>query len=1128
MKRLTQLARQLLLITTLVLLAFPAIPDDTSVYTDLEQCLASNAEKYRFIFIVDNSGSMSSWEFTQSKNTIDQTITEVLNSDLNDVEVAVVQYGTISQSWTPIDHLYDVTVPFTSSVSTATNWNRKYGHGTDLYYIKQDHQPASLSKMRLDNVYAAGNALDVTDATNVQFVFFTDAFRDIPSQCCSSLVSVDSGRQGDLSNVYPDFGEYDVLKNGSVLPNGIEAQFTILHVPPSGSRGIAAAEAAAAIASPGGNYTGSVEFNEDDPEGPGKKPRRYVQGNFSVNDSSQIIELIKQVIEEIKDATYSNVAPAVSVNAFNELQHRNEIYYSVFQPSSQKRWSGNVKKFTISSDGVILDSQQQPAIDPATGSVLESARSYWSASTDGSIVSEGGYRSKLTDTQVFYTDSTAFDALSSVSTLLPVSSSSDIKLSLLDLAEWDSETSCVLIGERANGTLTVNSDTIEAESDIDLDPGKIKLRFSASSTVSSRIILEPRSSSGTEQYECIGTYVGGSDLRECEFTVGTDVSGLRLEFSNADVPSEVEYNLEYNIPEDDTLTACGTVETQRTELLSWLAGADVYNENLDNPTLASHQFAADPLHSKPFVITYSGTGIDDAEEVLFVTDNLGALHAINPADSSGEKLWSYLPEEHLDNVKKYAFNKAGQTKTYGLDGHVSVVQRESTDSTRNDYSVREVKLYIGERRGGRNYYAVDVSNATSTNNKPSVDWKIHGGKTARFEDLGQTWSSMLPRKIAYNCNSLGNGCEYLEVLIFSGGYDPAYDESGALPTGALGNALYIVDLETGGDKFFWSAGNNDDTRDQHEHALNLDMAHAMVATPTTIDTDGNGAVNIIFANDISGKLWRIDLDGSLSTGDETSMSSLSALGGNIADLSGETGVQRFYNSPDVSKSNPRFGVSRYIISTGSGHRARPNDVTDVNDKLFVVYDPHVTAFTGDDSENEDLYNYVAGERIITTDDLIEIASDELSEGGHGMFLSATGVGEKFLQSSVTFNNTMIISSYVPGTYSDDSCTVGSGRAYFLDMLTLGSRFDEEFVALSLPGIPPETSILQLPNISICVGTNCASAEYTPTDELDECDSDNFSSADYGSNFSAAVASTVCGLETGRAHRLNWYEVRASD
>jgi len=285
-----------------------------------------------------------------------------------------------------------------------------------------------------------------------------------------------------------------------------------------------------------------------------------VQGNFSVNDSSQIIELIKQVIEEIKDATYSNVAPAVSVNAFNELQHRNEIYYSVFQPSSQKRWSGNVKKFTISSDGVILDSQQQPAIDPATGSVLESARSYWSASTDGSIVSEGGYRSKLTDSQVFYTDSTAFDALSSVSTLLPVSSSSDIKLSLLDLAEWDSETSCVLIGERANGTLTVNSDT--------------------------------------------------SDLRECEFTVGTDVSGLRLEFSNADVPSEVEYNLEYNIPEDDTLTACGTVETQRTELLSWLAGADVYNENLDNPTLASHQFAADPLHSKPFVITYSGTGID--------------------------------------------------------------------------------------------------------------------------------------------------------------------------------------------------------------------------------------------------------------------------------------------------------------------------------------------------------------------------------------------------------------------------------------------------------------------------------------------------------------------------------------
>ena len=134
--------------------------------------------------------------------------------------------------------------------------------------------------------------------------------------------------------------------------NCLKAQFTILHVPPNNAAG----SAAAAIASPGGDYVGNVEYNAGDPEGPGETPRRYVQGTFDVQgDTDKIVELLEQVTIEIRDFTFTKVAPAISVNAFNQLRHRNEIYYSVFEPSVSPRWGGNVKRFEISSSGELVD-----------------------------------------------------------------------------------------------------------------------------------------------------------------------------------------------------------------------------------------------------------------------------------------------------------------------------------------------------------------------------------------------------------------------------------------------------------------------------------------------------------------------------------------------------------------------------------------------------------------------------------------------------------------------------------------------------------------------------------------------------------------------------------------------------
>jgi len=301
-----------------------------------------------------------------------------------------------------------------------------------------------------------------------------------------------------------------------------------------------------------------------------------------------------------------------------------------------------------------------------------------------------------------------------------------------------------------------------------------------------------------------------------------------------------------------------------------------------------------------------------------------------------------------------------------------------------------------------------------------------------------------------------------------------------------------------------------------------------VATPTPIDTDGDGNIDIIFSVDITGNVWRIDLDGSASTGSAGSnlISSLSAMGGKIAYLGGEPGLQRFYNSLNISRTNPKFGENKLIISTGSGYRAHPNEMTDTNNNVFVLFDSNVHALKKINSKNYKQYRYVNGDRVVQVRDLVRDVATPVAAGEYGRMLAATTHAEKFLQTAITMNNTLVITSYIPGDLTPGSCSVGTGRAYFLDTNTLESRFGEDFVELPSLGIPPEISILRLPEISVCIGTNCASAEstdMTDTSSGNPCDSEKFNSTSHGSVMAAAVSSMVCGLETGRAFKANWAE-----
>lgn len=256
----------------------------------------------RFIFIIDNSGSMSTTEWSQSKGTVDIAINYVL-STVPTAEIAVVQYGTNHYNQ---EHKYDVTVPFTQDPVTSINWDRRYGHGTTAYWDLQDHLAASLAVMRQSNVYGPGGSLDMGGATNVQYILFTDAAGTYSGGCCTSLKrgsaepSYFFASNGSGFNVLPGLGEFNALKDGTVFADdgypGLTAQFTVLNINQSTS--YETIPTSAAIASPGGEWNGDISSNPDDPEGDGILPRRYINDSLAQTDPNDILAILDEIFEQ--------------------------------------------------------------------------------------------------------------------------------------------------------------------------------------------------------------------------------------------------------------------------------------------------------------------------------------------------------------------------------------------------------------------------------------------------------------------------------------------------------------------------------------------------------------------------------------------------------------------------------------------------------------------------------------------------------------------------------------------------------------------------------------------------------------------------------------------------------------
>ncbi len=717
---------------------------------------------------------------------------------------------------------------------------------------------------------------------------------------------------------------------------------------------------------------------------------------YEASTSNELANVFKAIITDILARTTSFATPSLSVNAFNRLFHRNDVYFSLFKPNARARWTGNTKKYALCQStangcvlGEIIDANGVPAIG-SDNRILDLAESFWSGIADGNEVEIGGAGNEIPP----------------------------------------------------YGSRRVFTYSVVTASPIDED---------------------------------------------------LDHAVNEITDANAAITKELL---------GDALMS----DSDRTELIAWIRGQDVDDEDGDGDVNENRYAFHDPLHSSPVAVTYGGTAIDPVVK-LFVGTNDGGLRMLNGANGGEE--WIFYPQTVMPRQRTLRANPTGD-HMYGIDGTPSIwLNDENSDGVvdpgldvNGDGTKEFVKVFVGMRRGGDNYYALNATQSevtgpltipqSTSDVSPRLLWRIEGNSTA-FPRLGQTWSR--PKVVQMRMGTAIAGVSVLKtVLVFAAGYDDIQDTSFG-PNG-LGNAIYVVDAETGSRLFWISAADHGG----NQGVVVPEMTYPIPSDVAMFDSNADGTVNRLYVGDTGGQVWRVDF-----TPDTTATAGLKAVVGKFATVSDPAvpaDQRKFFYAPDIVQvtDNVYSSTGRYdMVTIVTGDRSHPLETT-VRNRLYAMRDLHVAPLVDgdpldptDDDGLADGYTTVQGKTVALSGDLFDVTTVNDPSGvdltslqtARGFHLNLTGNGEKGLAPPIVLAGTVYFTSYLPdGVISSTSCSLaeGAGLLYAINVLNGAAVFNWDGVgsAVSLAasdrtyslggGIPSgAVPIFQSEGITLLVG-----------------------------------------------------------
>ncbi|MFV0277201.1 MAG: pilus assembly protein [Parahaliea sp.] len=476
--------------------------------------------------------------------------------------------------------------------------------------------------------------------------------------------------------------------------------------------------------------------------------------------------------------------------------------------------------------------------------------------------------------------------------------------------------------------------------------------------------------------------------------------------------------------------------------VAWAQGYDSYSDNASLRTSARDWIMGDVLHSQPLVVNYGarvGYTKDNPDMRLLVGTNGGFVHMFSAGD--GDEDWAFIPRELYSKLPLRRRNAVSSDNIYGMDlTPVTYTYDANNDGTLDSAAGDKVWAFFGMRRGGRSYYALDLSSPDS----PSYLWRI-GPDVEGFGELGQSWSEPVVTRIPGYNDADGNP---KPVLIFGAGYDTSKDASGVATQDSEGRGIFIVDAQTGA--LVWSVT---PAANSAKNLKEAGLVHSVPADVAVLDSNGDRLTDRIYFADTGGNLWRVDLGGGAlpsATQDTWRITKLADFSGTSVDSD-----RRFFNAPDIVRI--RFAgqpVDALII--GSGDRTNPN-ATDVDNWLYLVRDQAVLPYVTKRPTSTECVDAATADFRCTLplkdSDLFDITSNVLVDGtvlekaaaksslinAHGWRYAFQGFGEKGLSKSVTLDGKVYVTTFTPANLLEtiNVCEpqAGKGTLYSFDLYT---------------------------------------------------------------------------------------------
>ena len=531
----------------------------------------------------------------------------------------------------------------------------------------------------------------------------------------------------------------------------------------------------------------------------------------------------------------------------------------------------------------------------------------------------------------------------------------------------------------------------------------------------------------------VGALLAAKDPATRTIKTNTGSAGSLQDF----VPANITYSA-LGVADDAALFNYFGVanQTELTNVIDWARG---YTDSSKTDTRS--WILGDMLHGRPLVLNYGARGsytTANPDLRIVVGTNAGFLHMFGNSD--GQEDWAFFPKELAAVLAKRHANQGGAANVYGIDSPPVFYSKDlNNDGTIDSTAGDKLYVYFGLRRGGKAYYALDISNPDN----PVFLWQIDKSSTG-FSELGQSWSVPV---ITYIPGYAGGVRK--PVLVFAAGYDVAKDDKNTVASSdSEGRGVFIVDAVTGAKVWSVTPAANDANNMQE-----TGMLHSMPVGVAVLDSNGDEMTDRIYAADTGGNVWRIDLPGNTrptATQTKWMVTKLAAL--NTSAVDGHAGDRRFFSAVDVVRTSDGSGAFDAVM-IGSGDRTNPNS-TDNDDRLYMLRDngievystapPSASDCSGGSTDyrcvlpltNSSVYDATANHLQDGTDPQKAAAMLALS-GAHGWYIDLTaGNGEKALARSLTIAGKSYFTTFSPDLSTTNTCepAPGTGRLYVLSLL----------------------------------------------------------------------------------------------